>query len=612
MCGIVGGVDVDVDHALKSIRHRGPDSNGLSSHLVGSRDGARRHVSLGHARLAIQDLTDAGHQPMMSRNGRWCVVFNGEIYNHLALRRPGSPYRGHSDTETLAELISDYGVLKAVELLNGMFAFGALDLVDGIIYLARDPFGIKPCYYHLNGSKFSFASEAKGLFAMGVSRELDLESLSEMLTLRFNPAPSTMWRDVRKVRPGHVLSYSLATSTLKSVHYRYQKPSEGLSKRNDPNPIKAYETQLSNAVERQLLADVPIGILLSGGIDSALVAAMAKGHGADLPCYSVGFGSGRVDCELEDAAETARILGLPFHPIIISGDELLYNVGRIASAIEEPIGTTSILAMWSLVQRARQDVPVVLTGQGTDELWGGYRKYQLELVRALLPRFPVPPTGSWLGNRFSGDSAVGRSLCSLGESDRARQIVAASSLFNEKELHQLTGGGISARAVRQVRSWIEMTQSSTLTPVEQMMNVDSRMSLADDLLLYGDKISMSFALELRVPMLDLDLDEYVRGIPIRQRVQIGRSKILHKAMAERYLPPRIVHRPKRGFRVPFSEWSRGIWRKNIEEMLFSCMPPAINVSVVESIWRDHIRGASRERQIFALFMLAHWNSANAC
>lgn len=343
---------------------------------------------------------------MQSRDKRWWITFNGEIYNHMALRTSISgPFRGHSDTETLLELIAQQGLEATLPKLNGMFAFAALDCVEGKFYLVRDPFGIKPLYFVHNflhtKSTFAFASEVRALQELGVVEPaMDKDALQGYLSLRYLPSPMTLWKDVQRLKPGHVLCLDLGSMALSQSHY--VAPVNERFSGTLEEATKGYQTHLRSAIERQLLSDVPVGILLSGGIDSALIAAIAKDLGASLPCFTVGYGDGHRECEIAAAEETASVLGLPLTAVTVTPQSLLDALPDIVRSIEEPLGTTSIMPMWYLVQRARQDTTVVLTGQGTDEPWGGYRRYQMEMVRRLLPSSGFWAAIAGLG-RLAGD-----------------------------------------------------------------------------------------------------------------------------------------------------------------------------------------------------------------
>ncbi|MBT6588552.1 MAG: asparagine synthase (glutamine-hydrolyzing) [Rhodospirillaceae bacterium] len=615
MCGIVGGIknrpEFNLSAAVASLGHRGPD--GRDQQIISIAD---KQIGLGHTRLAIQDLSPAGQQPMQSRDKRWWITFNGEIYNHLTLRKAISgPFRGHSDTETLVELIDQQGMDNILPKLNGMFAFAALDCNTGKLYLVRDPFGIKPLYY-LHGSlggddTFAFASEVRALRELGViDAALDEEALQGFLSLRYLPSPMTLWKGVQRLKPGHVLCLDLGS--MKLSQSPFVEPTSAQFSGSIDDAAKAYQSHLKAAVERQLLSDVPVGVLLSGGIDSALIAAMAKDVGRALPCFTVGFGDGHPECEIADAEETARVLGLPIASVKVTPQGLLDALPDIVRSIEEPLGTTSIMPMWFLVQRARQDTTVVLTGQGTDEPWGGYRRYQMEMVRRLMPY-----SGFWGAMRALGQIAgdrlpdeLERGLRALPETDLASRAHEACALFSAQERQQLTGSTGNGGTLAAMGDWMSWLEPAECAPAESMMRVDTRMNLADDLLLYGDKTSMARSLEARVPMLDIELVNFVESLPLKYRLALQQSKIVHKKMAAHYLPPAIVQRPKRGFQVPFGEWSRGPWRDYIEDALLAADAPHLDYldrGALSKLWQDHLSNRrDRSRQIFALLMLALW------
>ncbi|MAA78991.1 MAG: asparagine synthase (glutamine-hydrolyzing) [Deltaproteobacteria bacterium] len=611
MCGIAGQISkntiaINTNSVLDSFAHRGP--NAQDDKILNC---AHHQVWLGHARLSILDLSEAGAQPMQSHNQTWQVVFNGEIYNHTDLRDSSHNYRGHSDTETLIELLSQKGIDNTLPLLNGMYAFAALDQSEKKIHLVRDPFGIKPLYFHLHNGTLSFASELRTLYAMGVHAEICHDALQTFLSLRYTPSPQTLLRGIQRLPPGHHLTFDLNTSTLKIE--RFIHPTKHRFVGPESVAIRSYEFELRNAVSRQLLSDVPVGLLLSGGIDSALVAAMAKEQGTELKTYTVGFGDQHHECEISDAEHTAQILGLPNHSITVTPESLWKDFPSIIESIEEPLGTTSILPMWSLVQRAREDVTVVLTGQGSDEPWGGYRKYQQELIRAHAPewiwngvkKIPIHP---------SYPDPIRRGIRSIPHSNPVDRFLENYALFSGPERSSLTGRNDSGIAKERILYWLAWQQAKSIPYAEQMMRIDTRMNLCDDLLLYGDKISMAFGLEARVPMLDIRLVEWIESLPLRYKCTINKGKRIHKSMAEQYLPKEIVHRPKKGFQVPFGTWCRGIWNKRVEERLLSSGSPhlaLLNKKAIETIWKQHQKGVNHERVLFALLSFSIWADQQA-
>jgi asparagine synthase (glutamine-hydrolysing) len=570
-------------------------------------------VWLGHTRLSIQDLTEAGAQPMASADGRWLVTFNGEIYNHLDLRKElARAWRGHSDTETLVEAISEWGVEATVRRLNGIFAFGVLDCVEAKLYLARDPFGVKPLYYAELPDGFAFSSEIRALSTMTGRRfGIDHASLSTFLSLRFVPSPQTLLAGLMRLAPGHVLCRPVAgASDLRC----YVEPTRASFPGSLDEAVEAYREGVAAAVRRQLLSDVPVGVLLSGGIDSALVAAMAADAGVKTPCFTVGYRDQTSACEIDDAAHTARVLGLPHHVVRVDHEELWRALESAVTSTEEPLVTTSVLPMWYLCRRARQDVTVVLTGQGSDELLGGYRRYQGELYRELPLFGPLSRVAAPLLERLPRvPDSVERSARSASIGDAVARFEREYCVFPAAMRQRLVGEAGSGRALSAIAHWLRWSAPGRkLSPVEQMMCIDMRLGLADDLLLYGDKVSMAHSLEARVPLLDTELVKLVESLPGQFKLALNRSKIVHKRMAERYLPADIVNRPKKGFQVPFAEMIRTGWRERCADVLDGPVlrDLGFDPAVVRSLWDEHQRGfRDRSRQIFALLGLSVWRSS---
>ncbi|MBI5643959.1 MAG: asparagine synthase (glutamine-hydrolyzing) [Deltaproteobacteria bacterium] len=610
MCGIAGftfdKASIHISHILDSLNHRGPDARGSVEISAGA-----RNIWLGHTRLSILDLSPAGAQPMRSVDGRWWITYNGEVYNHQSLRGGLSAgFRGHSDTETIVESLAATGLLNTLPLLNGMFAFSAVDTVDEKLYLVRDPFGIKPLYYAPSGAgHIAFASEARALRRIsGAAPEVDLNAVQNFLTLRYVPSPATLWKGIKRLPPGHVLTVDLRTQRTELASYI--RPSDKRFKGSLDEAVEEYHKLLGRAVDRQLLSDVPVGLFLSGGIDSSIIAALLKERGRAVPAFTVGFGKGHRECEIEDAAETARVLGFPHVSITLGHDDLWGAFEKAVRSIEEPLGTTSILPMWHLAQKARRDVTVVLTGQGSDEPWGGYNRYQVEVLRKLIP-FPsaLRPFKS-LGGISGAPEFVERGLRCMPEGALAKRFKEAYSLFSSKERRLLTGDAGDGGAEDAIERWLGWAKDADVEPVEKMMMIDSRMGLADDLLLYGDKISMAASLEARVPMLDLEVVAFIESLPRKFKLALKKTKIAHKMMAKRYLPPSIVNRPKKGFQVPFTTLARGEWKGRIEEIILDSGAPYFSLfkrNAVEALWKGFTSGKmDYGRKFFALLALCTW------
>lgn len=613
MCGVFGTTRKISDALLQQItgqlNHRGPDSCGKM--MVSG--GTKRPESLVflHTRLAIQDLTPGGHQPMKSRDNRWWITYNGEIYNHLNLREHlGSEFKSTSDTETLVEYIAANGIDKALKNLNGMYAFAAYDRQEECLYIARDPFGIKPLYYHVSHDGFTFSSELKPLLTcINKIPPLDLAALDCFLSLRYIPSPRTMLEGVNRLPPGHLLKFRLAggEQSLSSFIQPNVQSFDG----SFEDAVSAYHMQFSQAVKRQLLADVPVGVLLSGGIDSAVVAALAREHSSELSAHTVGFGDSFAECEITDAQETAKILGIEHDYVTIKPEGLVDSLTNIVSSVEEPLGTTSIIPMWYLTKKAREKSTVVLSGQGSDEPWGGYRRYQIELWLKMIPLlknsvFRVPDS---IVNLLRGD-AVRRGVGCLGYPNSVDRFERAYALFTSNERLALGVPSLDYGS-QSVEYWIGLlTKELKVSDADRMMRIDARMNLADDLLLYSDKISMNCALEARVPMLDPSLVQFIESLPMSFRSTLRRTKIVHKAMATNYLPKRIIDRPKKGFMVPFGTWSRTIWKDFIVANLLDSrltIYSHLNRTAVQNLWQMHIEGKRDcSRQIFALLTLSLW------
>ena len=612
MCGILGTIgqapfEAARGRALADLHHRGPDSAGQILLQYQGKD-----IWLGHTRLAILDLSEAGHQPMHSHDGRWYVTFNGEIYNHADLRHDlNVNWRGHSDTETLVEALAVWGITKTLARLNGMFAFAAVDLQSGKAYFARDPFGIKPLYYTQSAQSLSCASEIRVLSDLGGSRfSVDRDALQTFLSLRYVPSPHTLLDGVKRVPPGHCLHIDIPSMATRMQSY-VQPQTRRFSGSLD-DAVDQYHELMGKAVGRNMLSDVPVGVLLSGGIDSAYVAALAARLSKDTPCFSVGFGPGFAECELEDAAHSAKLLGLKMYPMRVTHDDLWGVFESSIASIEEPLGTTSVLPMWALSKYAREQVKVVLTGQGSDEPWGGYRRYQGELWRdvpmvSLMARLAAPVMA-----RLPGvPDHVARAVDSLPVADIGARFEREYGLFSSAQRETLTGRADCGGAVDSIRYWLDWSAGQTdIDGAQRMMTIDSRMGLADDLLLYGDKISMAHSLEARVPMLDVELVRFIESLPRNYRVTLRQGKIAHKLASRKYLPHDIVYRKKKGFRMPFSHWIRHDWRERTSAVLFQDGAPHLNwmgKAGIQRIWDEHQHGRRDwGRQLFALLAFAFW------
>ncbi|MBN2810091.1 MAG: asparagine synthase (glutamine-hydrolyzing) [Deltaproteobacteria bacterium] len=605
MCGILGSVNLAFSkESLGALAHRGPDDSGIITEIAGN-----HRICLGQTRLAIVDLSPSGHQPMVSACGRYVIIFNGEIYNHLELRGklPEVSFRGSSDTETLLYYLAEFGE-NGLNDLNGIFAFAFLDKKINTIILCRDPFGVKPLYYWQEGHRLVFASEIAPVQKL-VNDTVSLNNLATLLCLRYSPSPDTLFKKIHKIRPGHALRVKLNDCGLGLKFRPYAFACErAAAKFSFAEAADNYGFLLQQAVKRQLMSDVEVGVLLSGGIDSALVAKFAQMDSSrPLKGFTVGFTEEDASDEISDAQETARQLGLDSIITRIGFEDFLEIIKACVAIVEEPLATTSIIPMYYLAKLAAQKVKVVLSGQGADESLGGYGRYQGELLHRFLP-----PALAVVGNRlfdFLGlsNDQLRRGFSALRRGDDVSRFLSAYSVFSDHEIEKLVGLR-DTHSLERVQYFYSLLGCSKIkTSVERMMAVDLRMNLADDLLLYTDKVTMHFSLECRVPMLDLDLVKYIQSLPCSFRVKVGQSKIVHREYAKMVLPDSIINRKKKGFQSPTKKWFAGhgpVWDILLaKEAKFASY---FDLSEVEKVLLAHEKGINQERQIFLLLCLNYW------
>ena len=604
MCGILGSINRPFDQSVLSlIHHRGPDGSGLIQLSVAS-----QHITLGHRRLSIVDLSVAGHQPMQTPCLDFSLIFNGEIYNHrdLRLSLPGVNFFGHSDTETILHHIALNGI-NAVRDFNGIFAFAFLDSTKAKLYMVRDPFGVKPLYYWRQGAALIFSSEIRPILKM-VDDSLDHNNLAQLLYLRFSPSPDTLFRNIRKVRPGHIIEIDLSDPSLPQREYSF--PSRPPVTLNIPfeDALRQYGKLFEEAIEKQLMSDVEVGILLSGGIDSALVAQYAQKHSSyRMKAFTVGYLEHHETDEINDACDTAKFLGMEHQVTRIGFSDFLEAIKKCVSIVEEPVATTSIIPMLSLSRLAADHVKVVLSGQGADELLGGYGRYQSELIHDYLP-LPLIQVMRVLAKVFGVRSdQVLRALSAVQEKDDISRFLKVYSVFDNSHINRLIGREDSKSADRFRYFYDLLRVAERKHSVERMMALDLRMNLADDLLLYSDKITMHHSLECRVPILDHALVQYVESLPYTFRLKLRKSKIIHKAFARVSLPSSIIVRKKKGFLSPTNAWFRkGGPLRSILLDPSSRFASTFDLSEVSRVLKEHEQGFNRERQIFLLLSLHSW------
>jgi asparagine synthase (glutamine-hydrolysing) len=617
MCGICGQFNfgnlapvrrTNIEAMTKSIAHRGPDDEGY--YIAGP-------LGFGFRRLSIIDLA-CGHQPMSDREESIWVIFNGEIYNFPELKRElqshGHVFRTNSDTEVIIHGYKQWGD-EVLNRLNGMFGLALWDVRQSRLLLARDPFGIKLLYYRIDGDTLTFGSEMRAVRAtMPGKTEIDPTALNLFLRYRYTPSPYTILKGVHKLAPGTKLTVQNGCCQV-SRWYRFKPEPFAPTKSLD----EAREELLSiykAAVRRQLISDVPVGLLLSGGIDSGLLLGLMNLNGSSWPTYSVGYGSTFADDELEDAAETARLLGSNHHSVVITKSIFDEALPKIVGALEEPIAASSIVPMYFVCERARQDVKVALVGQGPDELFGGYRRHLGVRYGQLWSRLP-----SWMRTPISStvmalprNETLKRGVYSLAIPDRMRRYQHVLSILPGGQVEELFQDGLLAPDSGDsiLDCWAELADLMGATDeLGGLQFLEMRSTLPDELLMYADKLSMAHGLELRVPFVDKEIVEYVERLPASLKVRNGSQKWLHRQVCGSYLPNSILKRPKRGFAVNVVDsWFRDSIDNKMAETLLdsgSKIYQYLRPTAVRELFEQHGSGRQDNHKIlFSLVLFEEW------
>ncbi|MDX6671077.1 MAG: hypothetical protein QOI91_1440 [Solirubrobacteraceae bacterium] len=629
MCGIAGihapggAADPQVVAAMvRRLVHRGPDGDGFFD---------APGIALGMRRLAIID-PESGHQPLYDESGQVVAVFNGEIYNHAELRR-GLEARGHrlrsgSDGEVIPHLFEEEGP-AFVERLDGIFAIALWDGRERALHLVRDRFGVKPLYYARTGGRLAFASEVKALLAdPSIPREVDPVAVDEFLTFRFVPSPRTALRAVRKLPPATILTSG--ESGARETEYATDVPEPVRDDR--AALVEEYRETFERAVVRQMMSDVPIGVMLSGGVDSGAVCAVMARHSSQVRAYTVGFAGGGEDTdEIAAARRTAELFGAEHRSQLIGEGEYLEALPGSMLTVEEPIGTTSALAVRFVSDLMRPEVPVALSGQGADEPLGGYGRHRGVRLVELLRRVPGARALAGVLPRPAGRDALARGLDALAAPDDLSLLMGAyrvltdgakGALYRPEFIRSLEsartndagegGGGLGARALGPAAA-VERLRARVahLSPLSQMLYVDTRLWLPDELLLIADKMSMAASVELRVPMLDRELVALAESARPTQHVRRLRGKALHKEAMEALLPSEIVHRRKLGWQAPVDRWLRSELRPLLDEVLLGegeLCRELFEERELRRLADAHAAGrADHTRTLFCLLSLGLWH-----
>ncbi|MCF8143859.1 MAG: asparagine synthase (glutamine-hydrolyzing) [Deltaproteobacteria bacterium] len=636
MCGIVGfsarrdvgGLRESLSEATSRMIHRGPDDGGIFFD-------AKAGVGLGHRRLSVIDLSAAGHQPMGTHDGRVQIVYNGEIYNFKEIRKTlkgvGHSFRTETDTEVILEAYLEWG-MECLTHFVGMFAFALWDTKIGTLFLARDRIGIKPLYYYFIDGKLLFASELKALMALeGFPKDIDPEAVPLFLHYQYVPAPRTIFKDTWKLLPGHYLAYDGENLDTRAYWNLPGPADEEDFEGNESDAVDALDRVLSEAVSCRLISDVPLGALLSGGIDSSLVAAlMQKVSHAPVRTFSIGFNEAGYN-EAPWAARVAAHLGTDHTEFYVTPQDAIDVIPRLPEIYDEPFADASAVPTCLVSRLARTRVTVALSGDGGDEQFAGYVRYWSaramatgfqrlpERVRKslgrVLERIPV----SWIEKCYMPwRDILPQRFCVTNFPDKWEKLVSLMGrvrldelyrmticLWSEHDLRALCGSGPAP--TRFEETFMETKEWPVLS---RLMRVDQKTYLPDAMLTKVDRASMAFSLEVRVPLLDHRVLEFTSRIPDSLKYREGKGKYLLRRLLARYVPEALFERPKMGFGVPIDTWFRG----GLKELLLDYLSTErlrgeglFHCAEVEKKIQEHLSfKANHQYRLWALLMWEMW------
>ncbi len=613
MCGIAGWIGRDAGASVLSemsgcLTHRGPDGEG--SQII---DLGHGHTAgLGHRRLAIIDRASGG-QPMSTQDGRLTITYNGELYNYLELRSElqamGVGFATRSDTEVILESWRRWGE-AAVKKFHGMYAFALHDATDNSVHLVRDPFGEKPLYVYVAGGEADtaivFASEIPALLRHpDVPAAIDHSSVYDFLVWRYVPGPYTMYQGVRKVRPGTIISWKSGSIS----EHSYFIPPEARRPETRPalpdDPIGSLRKILENAVAIRLRSDVPVGMFLSSGLDSASILAFATDAvGPGFPCYSIGFSDG-AESELADAEAVAAEFGADFVPVMVSPEDVPAQLAAMTKTRAGPVSEPADIAVQAMAVQASQDVRVVLTGEGADELFAGYPKH---IVESHLPSIGML-------HRFGGPALTAAGRCRLGN-PRLELLARALGLADPRDRLVHWFGGITGETRNRVWIGDEAEREPDRMPfspyggqsgLRRALHFDQTSWLPDNVLERTDIATMSASVEARAPFLDVRLADLAVALPDVLRLRGRKTKVLLRAAMESRLPAAVMKRKKKGFPIPVAAWFRGSLRDVLEDTVGapdSRVGAYVDRDWIRNLITDHHKGrASHHKALWMLLSL---------
>lgn len=647
MCGINGffstsikdGADIALINMNYAIKHRGPDANNVWHDN-------KSNLSLGHCRLAIQDTSEAGAQPMHSESSRYVIVFNGEIYNHLQLRKElnsqglDHSWRGHSDTETLLACFSVWGVNKTLQKLVGMFAIALWDREQRLLTLARDRLGEKPLYWGWQGDNLYFSSELKALKANTFFKtEIDRNSITLLLRHNCIPAPYSIYKGIYKLKPGHYVQLPLSDLTQAqqakpitywSFNHIVESGLENPFKGTPRQAVDVLEKALLKSVDEQMLSDVSLGAFLSGGIDSSTIAALMQAQSSNpIKTFTIGFNNEGYN-EAKHAKAVAKHLGSDHTELYIQASDALAVIPKLPDIYCEPFADSSQIPTFLVSQLASQHVKVALSGDGGDELFGGYNRYLMaqdiwkksrkipksarKVISNLL--LTVPPS-KWddIFNFIS--PALPKQLRIRTAGDKAHKLASVLSIDNNYEYYKTLTSHWQQPEQIVIGAYEPSTLASTYDAwpntdsfEHAMMAIDAQTYMTDDILVKVDRAAMANSLETRVPLLDHRIIELAWQMPLDYKIKNGEGKWLLKQVLFRHIPKELIERPKMGFSIPLDDWLRTSLRDWAEELLDESTLKAqgyFHSEPIRKMWQQHLSGQyNHQHQLWTILMFQAW------
>ncbi|MCJ7842672.1 asparagine synthase (glutamine-hydrolyzing) [Lederbergia sp. NSJ-179] len=610
MCGFIGCIhdhstsDRNPDQALFDqmntiITHRGPDDEGYFED---------EHIQFGFRRLSIIDI-ESGKQPLSYENDRYWIIFNGEIYNYVELRdeliRAGFTFETDSDTEVLIALYSQLRK-KATLKLRGMFAFLIWDKEEQELFGARDPFGIKPFFYKEAGERTFFASEKKSILLALENNELNIDSLQQYMTYQFVPEPETMTEGIKKLEPGHYFTKKV-NQPMKIR--RYWKAHFSPIQKSEQEFIEEIKEVLFDSVNVHMRSDVPVGSFLSGGIDSTFIVSIAKLFNPKIKTFSVGFERDGFS-EIDVAKETAAKLGVENISYVITPEEYMKELPKIMWYMDDPLADPACVPLYFVAREARKHVTVVLSGEGSDELFGGYNIYREPQSLEVFNK--IPKVGKTILRALATalpEGVKGKSFIERGVTPMEERYIGNAKMFDEREKRQLLKQYNEGMDYRDITRPL-YKDTVGYDPVDRMQYIDIHTWMRGDILLKADKMTMAHSLELRVPFLDKKVFDVASRIPTSLKTAEGTTKYVLRKAAEGIIPDHVLNRKKLGFPVPIRHWLKDEMYDWVKEMIHNSDTDYIlNKQYVLKLLEDHCQGKmDNSRKIWTVLVFMVWHA----